>query len=485
MSGIATRRVLLVPVAAVLAGSLLVLAAPEPGPLRDIEGGVAARLAVAREAVRPRIPRGAAYVSPAGDDSNDGSRSRPWRTLQKAAATVRPGGTVLVRSGTYAGFVLTASGSPGAPIRFAGFPGERLPIVAGGEDDEVISLSKVRHVVLSRMTVQGAPEQFGAGVRVDESAHVTVSEMLLRGNRSFGVKVKDSTDVAIRGNAITRNETGIEISGGGRVAISANRIFDNDRMVVNDPEPGNDRGANGIVLHRTAGPVRISGNRVWGNRARSIDYGYDGGAFEIFASSNLSITGNRVWNNQNVIETGTRERVPCHNNRFVRNVAYGGRRGGPAQGLILRCASRMLVANNTFDDLDRFVFDVTAKDQPLAGPVDGLRIANNIAVSRADKVFSIDSALPSSVRIDRNLAYNRRGGYVAYVVDRGNTRSLGEFTAWTGFERTGLSADPRFRDPRRRDYRLSRGSPAIGRGLRIRGVTPRSRGRPDLGRYPR
>ncbi|MGA2746584.1 MAG: DUF1565 domain-containing protein, partial [Candidatus Sulfotelmatobacter sp.] len=41
------------------------------------------------------------YVSTTGNDSNPGSQSAPWRTIQHAAETVRPGSTVNVRGGVY------------------------------------------------------------------------------------------------------------------------------------------------------------------------------------------------------------------------------------------------------------------------------------------------------------------------------------------------------------------------------------------------
>src|SRR5436190_18685183 len=43
------------------------------------------------------------YVAPRGADSNPGSQSRPFRTIQHAADIVNPGDTVIVEDGTYNG----------------------------------------------------------------------------------------------------------------------------------------------------------------------------------------------------------------------------------------------------------------------------------------------------------------------------------------------------------------------------------------------
>src|SRR5262249_165347 len=41
------------------------------------------------------------YVSPTGSDSNPGTASQPFQTIQRAADVVNPGDTVLVADGTY------------------------------------------------------------------------------------------------------------------------------------------------------------------------------------------------------------------------------------------------------------------------------------------------------------------------------------------------------------------------------------------------
>ena len=62
-------------------------------------------------------------VDPAGNDSAAGSSTSPWRTLQKAANTVRAGDLVIVRAGRSAGLYLTTSGTATDPITFRGDPG--------------------------------------------------------------------------------------------------------------------------------------------------------------------------------------------------------------------------------------------------------------------------------------------------------------------------------------------------------------------------
>src|SRR5689334_21722924 len=64
---------------------------------------------------------------PQASDDGPGTRERPWKTLSKAAASARPGDTVLIRDGVYRERVLiNASGTAQAPIRFEAAPGEQV-----------------------------------------------------------------------------------------------------------------------------------------------------------------------------------------------------------------------------------------------------------------------------------------------------------------------------------------------------------------------
>ena len=358
------------------------------------------------------------------------------------------------------------------------------PLVGPTRADDVVRLQRVHDVRLTGLIVSGAQGKWHAGIRVEDSSAVTLDRLVLSDNTSFGAAVEDSSDVRLTANSIYRNETGVQISRGGRALIARNAIHHNDRLIVNDAAPLNDRGANALVFYRSKGPILVEGNRIWANRGPSRDFGHDGGAFEVYDSSHLTIRRNVVYDNQNVMETGTSPGGSCQDNKFYENVAYGAATTGPAMGLILRCARSMLVAFNSFYGLDAFVYDINARAGAFGGAIDGLTIADNVAVSHGQRVYSIDSSLPRSVRLDGNLAWDATGRRLAYVAGAGNTPSLARFTQWTGLERNGIQADPRFRRAARGDLRVRRGSPAIDRGRRLGGLRRKFSGRaPDLGRY--
>ncbi|MDD4356263.1 MAG: right-handed parallel beta-helix repeat-containing protein [Smithellaceae bacterium] len=76
------------------------------------------------------------YVSVNGDDANPGTKSYPFRTIQKAADRAMPGDKIWIGGGTYKEFVnINVSGTAGSPIVFCG---ERGP---GGEYKTIIDPS--------------------------------------------------------------------------------------------------------------------------------------------------------------------------------------------------------------------------------------------------------------------------------------------------------------------------------------------------------
>jgi hypothetical protein len=69
------------------------------------------------------------YVSPCGNDTNSGSLTRPFQTIQKAANVMAAGDTCLIRSGTYREAVIfPRSGTAGKPITIKPYRRERVTV---------------------------------------------------------------------------------------------------------------------------------------------------------------------------------------------------------------------------------------------------------------------------------------------------------------------------------------------------------------------
>jgi hypothetical protein len=79
------------------------------------------------------------YVAPTGSDSKPGTKTYPWKTIQKAASYMIAGDTVYIRAGTYSGKISPArSGASGKYITFAAYPGEEHKVILTGSSSQFL-----------------------------------------------------------------------------------------------------------------------------------------------------------------------------------------------------------------------------------------------------------------------------------------------------------------------------------------------------------
>lgn len=79
------------------------------------------------------IVPGAKFVTPSGNDANDGSESAPWASVKHALSQLTAGDTLYLREGTYweSGLSIDVAGSATSPVVIRNFPGE-VPVIDGG-----------------------------------------------------------------------------------------------------------------------------------------------------------------------------------------------------------------------------------------------------------------------------------------------------------------------------------------------------------------
>jgi parallel beta-helix repeat protein len=418
-----------------------------------------------------RKPISTYYVATDGDDNNPGTITQPWRTLQHAADVALPRTIIFVRHGTYYGFTLERP-----DLIFSGYPGETAIVVHDLEGINTIKIRNISGAVIQNLIIQDNPVQYGTGINVEDASYVIIRGNVFQNNQGFGVVTKNVSNVTIENNELMHNGNAIEIRyGSDNVLIQDNLIHHNDRQVDSG------RTSIGITFYFTTGPVIARGNSLWENHTIDLP-DPAGAALEVYAASNITMTENIIWDNETALETGTdHDKTPCNNLTFTRNIVF---RGSRQQGLILRCASYSLIAHNTFDGQDNFVFDLSHFDGHYGASIEGLQILNNIMVF--GRVYSIENTLPDSVVIDNNLLYNpgspsEYGEYLAYVNGHGNTNSFTEFQSWTGYEMNGINLDPLFVNLFGQDYHLTAASPAIDQGVFL--GDPYWGSAPDLGAF--
>lgn len=235
------------------------------------------------------------YVATNGVDTNSGaSTNAPWRTIQKAANSLAPGDTAIVRGGVYNESVtFHVSGSAtGGFVSFQNFPGE-TPVVDGtgltipqlDYAAGLLEFTNARYVVVQGFEIrnyQTSSSSFvPAGIDITGAPH----DLAFISNRVHNIANLNTSSSA--------NAYGIAVHGTLPQAIS-NLVFRNNEIYSNTLGQSETFSLNGNV-----NGFEISGNFVHDNNNIGIGFiGYEGVCSD--ASQDYTRNGicrsNLVWN---------------------------------------------------------------------------------------------------------------------------------------------------------------------------------------------
>src|SRR5207237_1062751 len=280
------------------------------------------------------------YVSTTGSDSNPGTLSSPWRTIQHAANSVQAGDAVYVRGGAYNESVnISVSGSATAgPITFKTFPGEQgiidgtglVPSTAGTQG--LINIVNQSYISIQGLEIRNyqtsSASATPAGIWVSGSGSniqllnnlvhnvVTTSEST---GSAFGIAVYGTSapasldSVTISGNQVYNLRTGTSesVNVDGNVTnfvITNNVIHDNDNIGIDvigfegvSPDPAYDYARNGTVAGNTIYNISAINNPGEGNQ-------YDANGIYVDGGSQVVIERNLIHNVDIGIEMASEHR---------------------------------------------------------------------------------------------------------------------------------------------------------------------------------
>jgi hypothetical protein len=446
------------------------------------------------------------YVATTGSDSNPGTQTAPFATLQHAAGVAVAGDTVLVRGGVYHQILtLTRSGSAAAgPITFASFPGETATLdgtglaIPGGQYG-LITVNSASYVIVEGFEVRNYTTASLADVPIgiyvegagkfiqiinDHIHNITTTAKTNPtqcGSNAFGLTVYGTqAPAAISGLVISGNQIDHLLSGcsetmsvDGNVdgfAITGNLVHDNNNIAIGaigfeqvSPQPAYDQARNGEIRGNLVYNITSYGNPDYGKQYAADGIYVDGG-------KEIVIEQNVVHHADLAIELASEHKgrvtsyVTARNNVVFDNNANGISIGGygPAQGGTDHCT----VVNNTLYANDSkatgsgefqiqyYATNNVFRNNLVFGGAQGLLVNN----------YTATEAKPALV--DNNLYFLKTGATTAQFTWNGKS-----FTGFSAY-RTGsaqdaasLFANPLFRDAATFDLDIAATSPALHAGV--------------------
>lgn len=399
------------------------------------------------------------YVSTTGSDTNPGTADAPWRTLQYAVDVIAPGDTVLVKSGTYAGFRAGKSGTSGAPKAIKADAGATVLINTPSPLNK--HASNVEVELFGGIVTDWVLEGF-------EVANAT----------RYGIDIRNTQRITIRGNHVHHAAvTGIFTA------------FSDDPVIVNNTSSSN--GEHGIYHSNSGDRPVIQGNTLFGNYGCGIHMNGDASMKPGDGLISNAVVANNVIS-ENGRGGGSAINLDGVMDSVIRNnLAYQNHASGISLFAINGAAgsSRNQVLNNTFVMASdgRWVVNMPASAKGKANPT-GNRFQNNILYTpRSDRgSILVWSSGVNGFFSDDNVVVNR------FSVDGGKRIITQAQWRTYGYDTRSIQAVPvdLVVNPGANDYRLKAGSAAIDRGATLTLVptditgTARSQGSAyDIGCY--
>lgn len=446
------------------------------------------------------------YVSTNGNDSNPGTQTAPWRTVQHAADTVRAGSTLNVRGGVYEELVsIKASGNAtDGYITLRSYPGEKAVLdaehIAPNGRSGVLTIhnqSYVRiegieirnyrtaehrltplgisvmgagsHIELLKNNVHHIEQNFGGrdapgrggnafGIAVyGTDAKTPISELVIDGNEVHHLKTGSSESLVVNGNVTN-------------FRITHNVVHDNNNIGIDvigfertAPDPAVDQARDGVVSGNLVYNITSRGNPAYGDEQNSDGIYVDGG-------TRILIEQNVMHDVDFGIELASEHQnratsyVTARNNLIYRCHTAGVSIGGyaPERGHTEHCT----VVNNTLYDDDTSATG-SGEFQMQWNMADDI-FENNIVYAGARCLITVNKSQVEKnhppVTIDHNLYYCESGSKASTWKEASATvTGFDNYVQSTGNDRHSHFLDPHFVDAAK-DFHLRPHSPAIAAG---------------------
>jgi hypothetical protein len=444
------------------------------------------------------------YVSPSGSDSNPGTITAPWLTIQHAANSVQQGDTVFVRAGTYNESVTIAvSGSAAAgPVTFESYPGETAIVdgtgltVSGSNTQGLFNIEDESYVTIEGFEIQNyttsSADATPAGIWVTGSGsniqilnnqvHNITTSSEKNGN-AFGIAVYGSeapasiSNITISGNTVydckTGNSETVNVDGNvDGFTITSNIIHDNDNIGIDaigfegvSPDPTYDYARNGLIGENTVYNISAINNPGEGNQYDADGIYVDGGADIIIERNNVSTSDLNIevaseHSGHYAINVTVRNNLVYFANSV--GISIGGYSSGV--GGTQNCT---IVNNSLFEDDTKNTGSGEFQVQYYAT---NNVFENNIVYATSQGLFvnNYTNSEASPVAIDYNIYYSSVSMSSAdFLWDGQNENGFAAYQTASGQDAHSQYANPDYVSLTTPNLDIQANSPAVGAGINL------------------
>lgn len=287
------------------------------------------------------------YVATNGHDDNVGTKSKPFRTLKKAALEASAGTTVLIRKGNYhEKLVVKHSGTKSKPITFKAYNKEKV-VLSGKdlkdveEDVALVVINNKNYVTISGLTIQDLSTD-------------------LAGETIMGIYVTGSSShITLDNNHVQRIETHADDGNGHGIAIYGTGTMKDINISNNTLEDLKLGASESLVLNGNIDVFKVENNIVRRSDNIGIDLiGYEG----ISNDKKVDFVRNGIVKNNIVYEISS-----------YGNPAYG--EDYAAGGIYVDGGKNITIEKNTVYKSD---IGIEATSEHAKKYADNIKIINNI-----------------------------------------------------------------------------------------------------------
>ena len=252
------------------------------------------------------------YLDVNGDDSNNGSKFKPWKSLRSAVSKVKPGDTILINPGRYIEkkqISIRISGKKDMPIVIRGNGKGAFIDSSECPKGNGFEIHFVNHIIIENLTICASKVKGSRGIRFTHSNGSTIrnntvygaghanffcslsNNISFEGNEAYngriGIYVADSSDyVIVKNNVLHGNSSiGLHMNGdrhSGRDGTLSYALVENNIIYENDTGINCDGVTESIFRN----------NLIYGNRKRGIAFFKGDGAVP---SNDNSVIHNTIF----------------------------------------------------------------------------------------------------------------------------------------------------------------------------------------------